>query len=82
MLSSLCRQFSSSLSVGRNSSAACLSTAAAPQSEELVTVLKLNMLRDNPGAVKKVSFALSFSYLFVDLDDLTHSMDVSSFNNN
>mmetsp|Transcript_18767 Transcript_18767/g.46493 ORF Transcript_18767/g.46493 Transcript_18767/m.46493 type:complete len:80 (+) Transcript_18767:266-505(+) len=53
---SLCRQFSSSLAL-RQTPAACLSTtasAAAPQSEEVVQVLKLNMLKDNPGAVKKV----------------------------
>jgi len=49
---SLCRQFSSSLAL-RQTPAACLSTAAAPQSEEIVEVLKLNMLKDNPGAVKK-----------------------------
>mmetsp|Transcript_18769 Transcript_18769/g.46498 ORF Transcript_18769/g.46498 Transcript_18769/m.46498 type:complete len:293 (+) Transcript_18769:266-1144(+) len=52
---SLCRQFSSSLAL-RQTPAACLSTtasAAAPQSEEVVQVLKLNMLKDNPGAVKK-----------------------------
>lgn len=56
MLSSLCRQFSTTLSVGgRSTAVASLSTAASPQSEELVTLLKLNMLQDNPGAVKKVS---------------------------
>jgi hypothetical protein len=30
------------------------SAAAANQGEEFVTVLKLNMLQDNPGAVKTV----------------------------
>lgn len=50
---SLCRQFSSSLALRQTPAAACLSTAAARQPEEIVQVLKLNMLQDNPGAVKK-----------------------------
>lgn len=50
---SLCRQISSSLAL-RRPPVTCLSTvAAAPQPEEIVEVLKLNMLKDNPGAVKK-----------------------------
>ncbi|CAJ1959351.1 unnamed protein product [Cylindrotheca closterium] len=49
---SLCRQFSSSLAFRQTPAAACLSTSAA-QSQEVVEVLKLNMLKDNPGAVKK-----------------------------
>jgi hypothetical protein len=48
MWSSLCRQFSSACKLKS------LSTAAAASRPEVVTVLKLNMLQDNPGAVKKV----------------------------
>jgi hypothetical protein len=58
MLSSLCRHISTSVTIGRAPSAACLSStaAASPSEQELVSVLKLNMLQDNPGAVKKVSY--------------------------
>jgi hypothetical protein len=65
MLSGLCRQLQStcslsSVAVARQQVACCsrlLSTQAAvkPQ-EERVEKLKLNMLQDNPGAVRKVSF--------------------------
>lgn len=54
---SLCRHFSSAVSLhgAPTVTAACralsTTTAAAP---EVVQVLKLNMLQDNPGAVKKV----------------------------
>lgn len=46
MLSSLCRQFSSACAVRTLSSSAAASA-------EVVQILKLNMLQDNPGAVKK-----------------------------
>lgn len=49
---SLCRQFSASLSV-QSRAAACSLSTAAPRSQDIVSVLKLNMLQDNPGAVKK-----------------------------
>ncbi len=47
MLSSLCRQFSTACTVRTLAS-------SAASSPEVVQVLKLNMLQDNPGAVKKV----------------------------
>lgn len=59
MLSSLCRQFTSACSVRTMYSATTIRAqgAAAPiassSSDEFVSVLKLNMLQDNPGAVKK-----------------------------
>lgn len=52
-------------SLGRRLSASCwigdvrrpLSSSATAQTEEIVETLKLNMLYDNPGAVKKVGAA-------------------------
>ena len=61
MLSSLCRNFSSACSVRT------MSTASSP---ELVSVLKLNMLQDNPGAVKKVCALYSTSDVFCGLVSL------------
>jgi hypothetical protein len=61
MWSSLCRQFSSACQLKQLKS---LSTAAAAGSRpEVVTVLKLNMLQDNPGAVKKVRVVMHAFYL-------------------
>jgi hypothetical protein len=54
MLSLLCRQFTSAVTVRAMST--MTATAAAP---ETVQVLKLNMLQDNPGAGKKVREYLS-----------------------
>ena len=53
MLSTLCRQLSSTCTLRPMST-----------SPELVSVLKLNMLQDNPGAVKKVSGLLFFFFSF------------------
>jgi hypothetical protein len=48
------------------------------QAEEFVTVLKLNMLKDNPGAVKKVRSYESPVYLF--LGKIWNSTEISPNN--
>ncbi|KAG7369670.1 50S ribosomal protein L15 [Nitzschia inconspicua] len=69
MFSSLCRQFTSACSIHTTSQLSALSVVASSSSigrcfqsslasskknnDEFVAVLKLNMLQDNPGAVKK-----------------------------
>ena len=51
MISSLCRQMSSACTLR---SARMMSSVASASEPEIVSVLKLNMLQDNPVAVKKV----------------------------
>jgi hypothetical protein len=51
---SLCRQFTSAVSLRAISTTAVTWAAVAAPAAETVQVLKLNMLQDNPGAVKKV----------------------------
>ena len=55
MLSSLCRHFKSSVTL--RPWMMTMSTAAAAATPETIQVLKLNMLHDNPGAVKKVGLS-------------------------